>query len=139
MHTQNKVVITLPENNNRNYAVGVYALRKIPIGETLSQLKLQEFLRTETETLEIIKRKFSSNSDIVSESIKVPITCPVSLIKLFFKINQELIRPTFEPQITKRRLMLPAIGSKCEHLSCFEVSEIGSEHSTNLCPMPFGV
>lgn len=67
----------------KGYGIEVVLATKLSINDTLSLLKTNFHIRRTDETLKIIKNSCSGFDDVQCDVIKVPLTCPVSLIIIF--------------------------------------------------------
>lgn len=97
--TVQEIELTWPDNEPiKDYGVGVFLTHRLPVEQTLALLQTKDYLRPSAETLELIEQKYANTSDICSEDITISLLCP----------------------ITKHRIEYPCIGTKCEHLVCFD-------------------
>lgn len=94
-----EIELIWPENEPvKDYGVGVFLTQRLPVEQTLALLQTKDYLRPTLDTIKLIKQNYANTSDICSEDITISLLCP----------------------ITKQRIEYPCIGTKCEHLVCFD-------------------
>lgn len=97
--TRNEIELCWPENEpGREYGLCVSINQRLSLENSLKKLQETDYQRPSSDALKMISKNFATSGDICSEEIMVPLCCP----------------------ITKKRLEIPAIGLKCEHLLCFD-------------------
>ncbi|KAL3230868.1 hypothetical protein MRX96_003524 [Rhipicephalus microplus] len=97
---RNKISLSWQHENDREYFVGVFLVRRQSVATILRELQLKGIAPGMTQTKQLInaKERASGGDDIEVTSVHASLTCPLS----------------------KKRMSYPCRALRCKHIQCFD-------------------
>ncbi|KAH8035787.1 hypothetical protein HPB51_008614 [Rhipicephalus microplus] len=97
---RNKISLSWQHENDREYFVGVFLVRRQSVATILRELQLKRIAPGMTQTKQLInaKERASGGDDIEVTSVHASLTCPLS----------------------KKRMSYPCRALRCKHIQCFD-------------------